>query len=130
MAEGGTPGPYGPFMRQVSKEQIIAWNPDVILLHGAMTEILSREDVLSDPDLQSVSAIQNGAVYSAKGYMFGWDPATGVVESLYMAKLFHAGEFADVDVEAEGNEILAEVYGADGIWTEMTELFDLHTWEE
>ncbi len=46
-----------------------------------------------------------------------------------MAKLFHPGEFADMDVEAEGNGILEEVYGADGIWTEMTELCDLHTWE-
>ena len=130
VAESGGPGPYGPFMWQVSKEQIIAWNPDVILLHGTMTEMLSREDVLSDPDLQSVSAIQNGAVYSTKGYAWGWDPATGVVESFYMAKLFHPDEFADMDVEEVGNEILEEVYGADGIWTEMTEKSDLHTWEE
>ncbi len=85
--------------------------------------------MLSDPDLQSVSAVQNEKVYSTKGYMFGWDPATGVVESFYMAKLFHPGEFADMDVEEVGNEILEEVYGADSIWTEMTELFDLHTWE-
>ncbi|MCD4765486.1 MAG: ABC transporter substrate-binding protein [Methanosarcinales archaeon] len=129
VAEGGTQGPYGPFMWQVSKEQIIAWNPDVILVHGAMTEMLSRDDVLSDPDLQSVSAIQNGTVYSTKGHAWGWDPATGVVESFYMAKLFHPEEFVDMDVEMEGDGILEEVYGADGIWTEMTERCDLHTWE-
>ena len=120
-AEGSAPGPYGSFMWQVSKEQIIAWNPDVILLHGAMTEILSIEDVLSDPDLQSVSAVQKEKVYSTRGYWWGWDPATGVVESFYMAKLFHPDEFADLDVEEVGNEILEEVYGADGIWTEMCE---------
>ena len=129
VAEGGTQGPYGPFMLQVSKEQIIAWNPDFILVHGVMTEVLSRENVLSDPDLQSVSAIQKGAVYSTEGYAWGWDPATGVVESFYMAKLFHPEEFVDMDVEAEGNGILEEVYGADGIWTEKTEKSDLYTWD-
>lgn len=118
-AEGSAPGPYGSFMWQVSKEQIIAWNPDVILLHGVTAEMLSIEDVLSDPDLQSVSAVQNEMVYYTKGYMWGWDRATGVVESFYMAKLFHPDEFVDLDVEEVGNEILEEVYGANGIWTEM-----------
>ena len=65
VAEEGAPGPYGAVMWQVSKEQIIAWNPDVILLHcvGAVGS-LTIEDVLSDPDLESVSAVQNGKVYS------------------------------------------------------------------
>ena len=123
VAEEGAPGPYGAMMWQVSKEQIIAWNPDVILLHcvGAVGS-LTIEDVLSDPDLDSVSAVQNGKVYSTKGFMFGWDPATGVVESFYMAKLFHPDEFADLDVEEVGNEILEEVYGSDGIWTAMIEM--------
>ncbi len=123
VADGGAPGPYGAMMWQVSKEQIIAWNPDVILLHcvGAVGS-LTIEDVLSDPDLNSVSAVQSGKVYSTKGFMFGWDPATGVVESFYMAKLFHPDEFTDLDVEEVGNEILEEVYGADNIWTEMIEM--------
>jgi len=130
VADEGAPGSYGPFMWQVSKEQIIAWNPDIILIASPSSDqMFSIENVLSDPDLQNVSAVQNKTVYYTKGYSFGWDPATGVVESFYMAKLFHPDEFADMDVETEGNGILEEVYGADGIWTEMTELCDLHTWE-
>ena len=127
----GTYGPYGPFMWQVPKEQVIAWDPDMILIHSYIPtmHMISMDDILADPDLQSITAVKNEDVYYTKGFQFGWDPATGVIECFYMAKLFHAGEFADLDVEAEGNEILAEVYGADGIWTEMTELFDLHTWD-
>jgi len=129
-ADPGTYGPYGPFMWQVSKEQIIAWNPDIILIHCylPMTHI-TIEDILEDPDLWSITAVKNKDVYYTKGFQFGWDPATGVIECFYMAKLFHPGEFAGVDVEEEGNEILEEVYGADGIWTEMTKLFELYTWE-
>ena len=129
-ADPGTYGPYGPFMWQVSKEQIIAWNPDIILIHCylPMTHI-TIEDILEDPELWSITAVKNKDVYYTKGFQFGWDPATGVIECFYMAKLFHPGEFAGVDVEEEGNEILEEVYGADGIWTEMTKLFELYTWE-
>ncbi len=129
-ADPGTYGPYGPFMWQVLKEQIIAWNPDIILIHCylPMTHI-TIEDILEDPDLWSITAVKNKDVYYTKGFQFGWDPATGVIECFYMAKLFHPGEFAGVDVEEKGNEILEEVYGADGIWTEMTKQFKLYTWE-
>jgi len=128
----GTYGPYGLFMWQVSKEQIIAWNPDMILIHSylpAPAHNIAKDSILNDNDLESIPAVDNGDVYYTKGFQFGWDPATGVIECFYMAKLFHAGEFADLNVEAEGNEILAEVYGVDGIWTEMTELFELYTWD-
>lgn len=130
VAEEGTPGPYDPMMWVVSKEQIIAWNPDIILIHSHLpgTHILSIEDVLSDPDLWSIPAVASEDVYYTKGFQFGWDPATGVIECFYMGKLFHLGEFADLSVEETGNEILEEVYGVDGIWTEMSEVFDLYTW--
>jgi iron complex transport system substrate-binding protein len=127
----GTYGPYGPFMWQVSKEQIIAWNPDIILIHSyvpAPGHNIPMEDILDDADFQDITAVERNEVYYTKGFQFGWDPATGVIESLYMAKLFHEDEFDELDVEEEGNEILEEVYGDDGIWTEMTELFELHTW--
>ena len=132
VAEEGTPGPYDPMMWRVSKEQIIAWNPDIIIIHSFVpgTHVLSIEDVLSDPDLWSIPAVASEKVYYTKGFQFGWDPATGVIECFYMGKLFHPDEFSGFDVEHEGNEILEEVYGADGIWTEMTEVFDLYTWKK
>ncbi|MEA3314113.1 MAG: ABC transporter substrate-binding protein [Caldisericota bacterium] len=127
----GTYGPYGSFMWQVSKEQIITWNPDRILIHSYIPtmHMISMDDVLDDLDLQTIPAVENKDIYYTKGFQFGWDPATGVVECFYMAKLFHPDEFAGLDVEGEGNEILEEVYGVDGIWTEMNDMFDLHTWD-
>ena len=125
----GTYGPFGPWMWQVSKEQIIAWNPDRILIHCPREEGVQIEDVLSDPDLQTISAVKNKDVYNTKGDSWGWDHATGVIECFYMGKISHPEEFADLDVEEVGNEILEEVYGVDGIWTEMTELCELCTWE-
>ncbi len=114
----------------VSKEQVIAWNPDVILIHGPTApHSLSIEEVLSDPDLQTINAVKNEQVYYTKGHFIGWDPATGLVEAFYMAKLFHPDEFEDLDVEAEGNTILERFYGVEGLYTWMLENSDLHRWE-
>jgi iron complex transport system substrate-binding protein len=116
----------------VSKEQIIDWNPDMILLHGGSKTNqwdLSIEDILADPDLQTVNAVKTENVYYTKGYMIGWDPATGLTETFYMAKLFHPDEFEDLDVEAENNEILERFYGADGLYTWLLENYDFQRWD-
>ena len=116
----------------VSKEQIIDWNPDMVLLHGGSKTNqwdLSVEDILADPDLQPVNAVKTENVYYTKGYMIGWDPATGLTETYYMAKLFHPDEFEDLDVEAENNEILERFYGADGLYTWLLENYDFQRWD-
>jgi len=114
----------------VSKEQIIAWDPDIILIHGVSPpHAISIDDVLSDPDLQTLNAVENGNVNYTKGYMIGWDPATGLTECFYMAKLFHPNKFEDVDEEDEGNEILETFYGVEGLYTEMLDRSDRYRWD-
>lgn len=132
VADEGATGPYSAHMWQVSKEQVIKWNPDVIFVHSSTkssdTTNISPEDILSDPDLKSITAVRDGAVYYTKAFQFGWDPAIGVTESFYMAKLLYPEKFADLNVEETGNEILKEVYGTDGIWTSLSEGFNLYRW--
>ena len=114
----------------VSKEQVIAWNPDFILIHGpSAPHTLSIDDVLSDPDLQTINAVKNKKVYYTKGHYIGWDPATGLTEAFYMAKLLHPDKFNDLDVEEKGNGILKKVYRADGLYTWLLENSDLYRWE-
>ena len=114
----------------VLKEQIIAWNPDIILIHGVSPpHSISIDNVLTDPDLQTVNAVKNGNVNYTKGYMIGWDPATGLTECFYMAKLFHPDEFEDLDEEGKGNEILETFYGVEGLYTEMLDLSDRYRWD-
>ncbi len=110
----------------ISKEQIIAWNPEIILLQG--TTNYTAKDVMADPDLKTVDAVKNGRIYRTRGTMYGWDPAVGIVETLYLAKLFYPEKFSDLDIDAEGNEILEAFYGADGLYTTMAEKYDLYRW--
>ena len=110
----------------VSIEQIIEWNPDIILIHHhsktSYPEV-AVDVILSDPRLQTVNAVKNHKVYYTLGLCRGWDYPRVLTETVYMAKLFHPEEFEDLDLEVEGNEIFERFYHVDGLWTELgTEL--------
>jgi len=131
VAEGAETG--SSVAASLSKEQIIAWNPDIILIHRVPTSEShvwgnNRETILADPDLQTINAVKDQRVYYTKGLAACWDPATGIVETFYLAKLFHPDKFGDSDVEVEGNEILKRFYGVDGLYTEIAERCELYTW--
>jgi iron complex transport system substrate-binding protein len=115
----------------VSKERIINWNPDIVLIHSFSKDPLnSVEKVLSDPTLQTVGAVKEGHVYYTKGWYIGWDPASGLAETFYLAKLFHPDVFEDLDVEERGNDIFEEFYGADGLYTWMLDsVGNYYRWE-
>ena len=122
--------PTTSYAIDVSKEQIIAWNPDIILVHSHFFHQISIEDVvLSDPDFQTINAVKNHRVYYTKGFSCGWDPATGITEAFYMAKLCYPDKFKDLDMEKEGNEVLERFYGADGLYTRMRDSYGLYKWE-
>ena len=104
-----------------SIEQIVKWNPDIILIHGSPKTSTVREDILSDPGLPTVNAVKNRKVYYTLGPSSSWDFARVFTECFYMAKLFHPEKFENLDLEKEGNEIFKRFYGADGLWTELKE---------
>jgi iron complex transport system substrate-binding protein len=115
----------------ISKEQIIDWNPDIILIGSSpgKEHRVSIEDVLSDSTLKTVNAVKNGRVYYTKGCMIGWDPATVTTEAFYFAKLFHPDKFKDLNVDKECNEILDKFYGVRNLYTEMVEKCELYNWK-
>jgi len=113
---------------QVSKEQIIEWNPDVILVHMGNPEKIG--EVLSDPVLQSVNAVKNERVYSTTvGHQGRGTLGQHLIQVCYLAKLFHPDEFEDLNVEDEGNEIMEYLYGVDGIYTDMAEEYHFYRWD-
>jgi iron complex transport system substrate-binding protein len=55
----------------VSPEQVLIWNPDVIILTSYTKESVS--DVLANPKLQNVAAVRDHRVYVMPKYVVSWD---------------------------------------------------------
>jgi len=107
----------------VGIEQIIAWDPDYILLASSSSQNNdSLGFILASPDLQSISAIQNGNVYYCfSPHCRGTPPDRSLFNVIYMAKLFHPEEFKDLDLEKEGNEIFKAFLGVDGVFSDYSD---------
>nr|WP_319515096.1 ABC transporter substrate-binding protein [uncultured Cohaesibacter sp.] len=59
--------------KEVNDEQIIAWDPEVILLNGFEGE-LTVNDVYNNPMLAGISAVKNKRVYKIPLGGYRWDP--------------------------------------------------------
>lgn len=95
----------GNAQAQFSLEQIISWNPDVIIT-GKADEV---DQILNDPDWASISAVQNGAVYVNPKGVFGWD-RYGVEELLqiqWAAAKLHPDLFPDLAIEQKVKDFYA-----------------------
>lgn len=61
---------------QVSAEQLLAWDPDVIVVNGEPKADKSgssaAEDILSNPDYASLKAVQDQKVYGTPNAPFSW----------------------------------------------------------
>jgi iron complex transport system substrate-binding protein len=55
----------------VSPEQVLVWNPDVIILTSYTKDTVS--DVLTNPQLQNVAAVRDHRVYVMPKYVVSWD---------------------------------------------------------
>lgn len=61
---------------QISAEQLLAWDPDVIVVNGEPKADKSgssaAEDILSNPDYASLKAVQDQKVYGTPNVPFSW----------------------------------------------------------
>lgn len=64
------------FRVQISAEQLLAWDPDVIVVNGEPKADKSgnsaAEDILSNPDYASLKAVQDQKVYGTPNAPFSW----------------------------------------------------------
>lgn len=104
----------------VSAEQVIGWNPQVILLNGEPTEGLSPQQAveafLADSRYENLQAVQNGAVYAIPKYPYSWfdrPPGPNRLIGIYwLAELLYPEQF-DLDIKESAKEFYALYYHMD-----------------
>jgi len=131
VADNLLPSRLGTIGTIITVEQILKWDPDVILIQGSFLpreRQVTVESVMSDKRLGSVKAIKQRRVHYTLGFWYWWDPAGVLVETIYLAKLFHPEKFGRLDLEKEGNAIYKMFYGKTDVFTDLIKSLDFHEW--
>ncbi len=115
--------PNAPPWYSVSLEQVVSWNPDIIILHGFGK--FNPEDLYNNPNWQLIKAVREHRVYKLTMGWVGWDPAGIVINTIQCAKIFHPDKFKNLDVESEANEIFKFVYGVENLYTRLKKEYGL-----
>lgn len=117
-AEGGVKGIGG----NVSLEEIIRWDPDVIITIGAA----AKKAVMTGEGWQSINAVKNGRVYANPSGVYEWSvrSAETALQTLWAAKVIHPELFADIDMPAEVRKFYKTCYRCDLSDAEISEILN------
>jgi iron complex transport system substrate-binding protein len=124
---------HGTIATVVQAEQILVWKPDIVLVQGnypSGERIVTTEDVFTDRRFRSLPAVVNGRVFYTFGFWYWWDPAEVLLETVYLAHLFHPEVMGPLDLEKEGNEIFREFYGVDGAFSALCRALECYDWNK
>jgi iron complex transport system substrate-binding protein len=96
--------------RSVTLEQLLVWNPDVILLGNFDTAMPS--DLYGDPRLQGIKAVRERRVFRVPLGGYRWDPPSheSALAWVWLADLLHPDRGA-IDLRAEMRDWYAFLYG-------------------
>lgn len=114
----GSGGPQSGL--NVDAEQIISWNPAVIITNDQE----STNAILKDSALQNVDAVKNKAVYtSPKGlYLWGVRSAENAMMTPWLGKILYPDLFSDVDMNSVVKNFYKTWYNTDIDDTEVEKI--------
>lgn len=109
--ENAAAGIEDAYWAEVSYEQVLAWNPDYILL--ASDASYTVEDVLADPNLAGVAAVENGNVHRMPGDAEAWDSPVpgGILGAVWYSCILHPEACPEAEGEAAIREFYETFYG-------------------
>ncbi|NDV19892.1 ABC transporter substrate-binding protein [Pseudodesulfovibrio sp. JC047] len=111
----------------VSKEMIVAWNPDILFL-DLMTLELGNEagglhELRTDPAYRSLTAVNDGKVYGLLPYnSYSKNYGSILANAYYIGKLLYPDHFTDIDPQEKADEIYRFLVGKP-VFDAMNELF-------
>ena len=97
--------------RPATMEQVVVWNPDVIIV-GTAPNQQNRQAILDDPRWREIKAVRDGKVFANPSGAYLWDrhSAEAALQVLWAAKLLHPARFADLDVNSETKQFYARFF--------------------
>lgn len=95
----------------ISAEQLISWNPDVIVV-VQYTSAITPEEIMKDERLKETNAVKNGQVFWFPSNINPWDyPSPQAVLGIqWLSQKLHPDKF-EFDMEEEADEFFKMLYG-------------------
>ena len=93
----------------VSMEQIIAWNPDVIFIWGSAK--YTAQEIMDNAQWRFVKAVKDRRVFKAPEWST-WSPRLAPI-ALWMAARTYPEQFQDVQIEKEAGIFYRSVFGVE-----------------
>jgi iron complex transport system substrate-binding protein len=97
--------------KQVSIEQVIAWNPSVIFVQDRYPAVV--QEIKASPAWSSIAAVRDGRVVLMPEYAKAWGypmPEALSIGELWMAKQLYPARFVDIDVDARADAYYRRFY--------------------
>lgn len=97
--------------KQVSLEQVISWNPEVIFIQDRYPSVV--DEISNDPRWQVIDAVKNKRVFLMPEYAKAWGypmPEAMALGELWMASKLYPQKFADIDIDAKVNDWYQKFY--------------------
>ena len=107
---------------EVDREQILAWDPDILILDAGNLELV-RQEYAEDPGFfDELSAVKNGQVYQWPNNNANYaNVEIPLVSAYYVGSLLYPEAFADVSFSEKAEEIFAFFLGHEGYLTLLDE---------
>lgn len=102
---------------EVSPEQIIGWNPEVIIINGEPKTGISPTDAVeafkADERYKNVKAVANNKVFAIPKYPYSWfdrPPAANRLIGIYWLADILYPDLADIDIKKEAKDFYSLFY--------------------
>jgi iron complex transport system substrate-binding protein len=104
-AEGGVEGGF----KDVSIEDVVTWNPDIIIVRDAPF----KDAILNDKRWQETNAVKTGRVYISPKGVYTWcvRAPEEALNVLWVAKTFYPDRFSNLDIEKETKYFYETFFG-------------------
>ena len=101
------------YWAEVSYEQLLSWNPEVIIM--ASDAAYSKDELMADPQLQQLDAVKNGRVYAMPSAFESWDSPvpSAMVGSRWVASVLHGEQYAFEQFQADAADFYRQFYGVE-----------------
>ncbi len=99
------------YFQDISPEQLIKWNPDVIVLSQHMKK--QERDRLENKALLKIEAVSGKKVFQCPSNLAPWDfpSPMSVLASLWLAEKVYPERFSDIDIKKKINDFHYKLFG-------------------